>query len=239
MAAAPADAPLEFAGLLADDLMLLARLHAQEPGAELLAALRRQPLEQLFALRLDAAALAAPHRVLATYLDSLSEPVDVATCDDLAADFAALYLTGARRLSPSESYWLSDDHLERQQPMFAVRGWYQHYALQAGDWRRLPDDHIVLQLQFVAALLRDGRRAALRDAARFLDAHLLVWAPDFCAALAARAGSAFYAGLAPLTLACLDTLRELLQLATGVERTAPPGALRRPRPPAQGAGAQA
>ena len=44
-------------------------------------------------------------------LAALPSDPDTACMDGLAADFAAIYLTAAYGASPSESYWLSDDHL--------------------------------------------------------------------------------------------------------------------------------
>ena len=43
---------------------------------------------------------------------------DAATLDELAADFAAIYLNNAYGASPYESVWLHDEHLACQQPMF-------------------------------------------------------------------------------------------------------------------------
>jgi TorA maturation chaperone TorD len=209
---------------VADDLQLLALLHNAEPGPELLGALRRRPFAECFALRLSSPEARAALATIDAALAVMPDPVDAQTCDGLAVDFAAIYLTCARRMAPTESYWLTEDHIERQEPMFAVRRWYEHYALVARDWRQRPDDHLVLQLEFVAALLRDGRDFALRDAARFLDRHLLVWSRDFFAAVAARAETGFYAGLAQLTQAHLDATRDLLQVASGEVRAACPAA---------------
>ena len=77
--------------------------------------------------------------------------------DDLAADFAAIYLTGALGASPYESYWLSDDHLICQDAMFDMRTLYAEAGLKVPDWRMRPDDHLVFQLQFLARLLSRRR----------------------------------------------------------------------------------
>lgn len=216
--AAPAD--------VADDLVLLARLHDVEPEAEVLELLRQRPLAECFALPLSSAAAAAGLQMMDGFLADMPAPADASTCDDLAADFAAIYLSCARRVSPTESYWLTEDHLERQEPMFAVRRWYAHHGLMARDWRRRADDHLVLELEFVAALMRDGSLVALRDAARFMDRHLRAWAPEFFDAVAVRADTAFYAGLARLTGAYLEAARDLLQALTGEVRAAPPTMMR-------------
>ena len=43
----------------------------------------------------------------------------------------------------------------------------------AANWRKRSDDHLVLQLQFLAHLFGEGRGAP--TAARFMDEHLLRW----------------------------------------------------------------
>ena len=51
--------------------------------------------------------------------------------DDLAADYAAIYLTYALRASPCESVWLDEDHLVMQGPTFAVREFYKRHGYEA------------------------------------------------------------------------------------------------------------
>ena len=204
---------------VADDLVLLARLHDAEPELAVLELLRQRPIAECLALLLSSPAAVTGLQMIDAFLAAMPEPVDTRMRDELAADFAALYLTCSKRVSPTESFWLTEDHLERQEPMFEVRRWYAHHGLMAGDWRKRADDHLVLELEFVAALLRDGGAVALRDAARFMDQHLLAWAPEFFAAVAARADTGFYAGLAHLTGAHLEAARNLLQAVTGEART--------------------
>jgi TorA maturation chaperone TorD len=131
--------------------------------------------------------------------------------DELAADFAAIYLTGAYGASPSESFWLSDDHLVCQEAMFDLRALYAASGLAAPDWRMRPDDHLVFQLQFVARYLE----LALSDddwrsLASFLDFHLLRWLPNFSSRIAARCDTAFYGALVILTNSWCQQLRDLI-----------------------------
>jgi hypothetical protein len=92
----------------------------------------------------------------------------------------------------------------------------------APDWRTMPDDHIALQLAFIAHMLgaRDdegGFRASLADITRFMDEHLLLWLPAFAEQAARRCDTPFYAGLAMFTHAWTEAFRELLAKLTGVE----------------------
>jgi putative dimethyl sulfoxide reductase chaperone len=137
----------------------------------------------------------------------LPADIDAGPLDRLAADFADIYLNHRLRAAPSESVWLDEDSLMMQEPMFQVRAWYRRWGLAAEDWRRFPDDHLCLQLLFIAHLFTRGE---LKAAAQFMDEHLLRWLTDFAVRVANRCGTDFYAGLAVLTGAYLEELRDLL-----------------------------
>jgi TorA maturation chaperone TorD len=73
------------------------------------------------------------------------------------------------------------------------------------------EDHLVLELRFLAHLLDGAKQPIdLAEAARFMDEHLLLWIDGFAERVAARCTTRFYAGLAMLTAAYLDELRDLL-----------------------------
>lgn len=193
----------------------LIRFHDREADQALITDLWASGYADLLALAVEGpeaeAAVRGFHQVLAGF----PRPVPPALLDDLAADYADAYLNHGFRASPCESVWMTEDHLERQEPMFLVRDWYQHYGLNVPDWRLRPDDHLVHELQFVAHLLRLGSDGTLTDAAVFLDRHLLPWVPDFCARIATRARHPFQAAIALVTRAVLDALRADLACVTG------------------------
>ncbi len=209
-------------GAAAEDLRLLARLHDRELDRELYRALRAMPFRDRLALELRTpealAALAGLEEGLARLPAEPGEEV----LDLLAADFAGLYLTYAFRVGCSESVWLTEDGLERQEPMFEVREWYRHYGLRAENWRLRPDDHLVHQIRFLAFLLEHPAETAARDAARFADRHLRRWLGDFAEGAGRRCHSRFYADLARFTHAYVEELRDLLVAITGEPRWRPP-----------------
>jgi TorA maturation chaperone TorD len=150
---------------------------------------------------------------------SLPTTPDTAYLDDLAADFAAIYLTGALSASPYESYWLSDDHLICQDAMFDMRTLYAAAGLVVPDWRMRPDDHLVFQLQFLAHLLtKADKDDDWRSLATFLDYHLLRWLPDFASRVVSRCDTPFYAALALLTDVWCQQLRGLIVQHLGEAR---------------------
>lgn len=192
----------------AEDLRLLAFLHSVELDSESLAELRSHPLEENFGLHPnDPDSLAALEMMEKGWREM--DPDESKLLEDLAADFAAIYLTYRLRASPSESPWLDEDNLQRQEPMFEIRRLYQKHGYQATDWRERPDDHLVLQLQFAAFLLDDQSHQAevIRS---FLSEHLMQWLDPFCTRVAERCATPFYRGLALLTLARVNAIMSLI-----------------------------
>jgi len=193
----------------AEDLAALAWLHEAERDVETLNRLHAAGFPEGLSL----ADPAAPPRV------AMGEALQVigrvpghdrpSLEDDLAADYAGIYLTHALRASPCESVWLDDEKLMMQGPSFAVRDRYRAHGLMAANWRRMADDHVSNELAFLAYLLSRGEE---QEACRFIEEHLLQWLPAFAERVTARASTRFYAALAALTLHVIENLH--LQLKT-------------------------
>jgi putative dimethyl sulfoxide reductase chaperone len=207
-----------FREAVALDLNTLAALHHAELDDVLLGHLSMVGFPDGIGLRLlgdeGMRALALMREAMA----ELSAPLSDAVRNELAADYAAIYLTYAYHASPCESVWLDQENLAMQAPMFQVREFYKLFDLVAANWRTRPDDHLVLEIQFLAALFQDGHPQALSEAARFLDTHLMRWLPLFGQRVAARCATPFYAGVARLTAAYCDELRDVLVDLLGVPR---------------------
>lgn len=213
-----------FREALADDVDGLARLHDRELDPELATALKAAGYPDGLALlpvgeaglvacaNLRQAVAALPGAEMANAeaaVLSAREGADgQAAWDRLAADYAAIYLTGAAGASPYESVWVTEEHLACQQPMFELRERYAAAGLRVADWRQRYDDHLVLQLQYLAHLLR--RAEGWEAIAILLDEHLGYWFPDFARRVAQRAQTPFYAALAELTYVWLERLREVV-----------------------------
>lgn len=175
-----------------NDLRLLADLHATELTAERIDELR---------------AVAFP----GIPEEHISPPL----LDELACDFADIYLNGKFHCSPQESVWLDDEELICQQPMFEVREWYARHGLAVPNWRMMADDHLVNQLLFIAHLLeqaaeQDEPQALLAETARFMDEHLLRWLLPFADRVAQRCATRFYATLALETAEYGESIRNSL-----------------------------
>ncbi len=144
--------------------------------------------------------------------------------DSLVEDYNHLFVGPQQLLAPPwESVFFSDERLAFQKEMLDVRAWYARFGLQSDKIFREPDDHIGLELAFVAHLAEFGLGAveknsqgeleeyiaAQRD---FMREHLLRWAPGWTAQVEARARTEFYSGLARLTRGILAEIGDLLQV---------------------------
>jgi TorA maturation chaperone TorD len=206
----------EMVAALAEDAAMLAALHDRELTAETIAALREVGFPANLGLLPKGEQAQQAWRMMAAAMPCDADP---ATLDRLAVDYAAIYLTGAYGASPCESVWLDDDHLACQAPMFALRQLYAAAGLAAADWRKRPDDHLVLQLLYLAHALRRAEGPDdLRRLAAMLDEHLLRWLPDFAARVAERCELPFFAVLAGLTFLWCEQLRDLLAERLGEPR---------------------
>lgn len=207
------------AAVLAEDAATLALLQDQELSAPLLAELKAIGFPDSLGLLPVESPCQAGFGMMRLAVSSLPDLPGDAFLDNLAADFAAIYLTGAFGASPCESFWLSDDHLVCQEAMFDMRALYAAAGLVVPDWRKRPDDHLVFQLQFLAhrlaAVASDGD---WRSLAGFLDYHLLRWLPDFAVRAACRCDTPLYAALVILTDAWCQELRGLIAQHLGEAR---------------------
>jgi TorA maturation chaperone TorD len=223
MATASAIAPereREGWSVFGEDLALLARLHDREVDASLIESLRTAPVADWFALKISGETFERGADLLSQALLLAPLPMTGAALDEMAAEYAAIYLNHTYRISPCESFWTGDDGLERQDAMFSVRSCYARLGFRAPNWRMRPDDHIALELSFLAqAAPRLGEEEVLRIVAEFMRAHMLVWIPDFAGRVARRCLSPFYAGAALLTVAYLENLASALQGCFGFDMT--------------------
>lgn len=206
----------QFFAAVAEDLQALALLHHAEPTGDLIEDLKAVGFPDNLALKLSARDSTA---LLAGALAEMPSPLDAAMLDRLAVDYASIYLTYSLSASPCESVWLDEEHLACQNAMFSVREWYKRFDLSVENWRVRSDDHLVLQLLFIAHLLKKN---AAQDAAAFMDAHLLRWLTSFAQRVASRCDTQYFAGLAVLTGVYCEELRDLLAELLELPRKLPP-----------------
>ncbi len=143
---------------------------------------------------------------------------------DVRADYTRLFVGSMKLpLSPWESVYYSEERLLFQESTMDVRRWYRRFGLEPVNLRREPDDHIGLELAFVAHLaqraleaLAAGDELVLNDALdaqrNFCQRHLLRWAPLWCAQMVEYARTPYYRGLAQVLRGALEAQAQFLNV---------------------------
>lgn len=155
-------------------------------------------------------------RGLATLKQALAHAAE----DAVRAEFWQLFgTTGPAAAPPWESVYLDRDHVVFGAKTLQVRALFARYGLVCPDTDRTPDDHIGLQLEFLARLAAEaverlnagdapGAAAMTAGMRESLESHLLRWADPFVRRLEAASATGFYAGLGRLTLGVLTAESE-------------------------------
>ncbi len=142
----------------------------------------------------------------------------------LLRDQLQLFIGTDRVLAPLwESVYFSKQRLVFQEQTLQVREWYARFNLQLERLNREPDDHIGLELLFVAQLAtravqamdsnEQETAAELRHAEReFLAEHLLRWGPAWAKLVKKHAQTDFYRGIGHVVHGTLLALAELHQI---------------------------
>jgi putative dimethyl sulfoxide reductase chaperone len=107
---------------------------------------------------------------------------------------------------PWESYYRSREHLLFEEWTYQVRNFYHHNGLQYIKENNEPDDHLLLELEFIEILTDLSSSESnvenvielLSTAIDFLKNHLMVWIPYFCERVIEATNSPLYLGAAML-----------------------------------------
>lgn len=142
----------------------------------------------------------------------------------LQSDQLRLFIGLDRVVAPVwESVYFNENRLVFQKQTLQVREWYARFGLQLEKLNKEPDDHIGLEMIFLAHLASlslsaiekgnpkelDELLQAQRD---FLSEHLLRWGPAWAKLVQQHASTDFYRGIAHLTHGALLAAAETLQV---------------------------
>ena len=157
------------------------------------------------------------------------------TLTKLESDYLTLFIgTGRLKAPPWESVYLSQRKIVYQEHTLAVREAYARAGYRAKNMGREPDDHIALELDFMASLTDEAAKAfragklykakkALMAQKDFLSDHILKWAPKLADNIIESAATDYYRGIARLLLGLIQVdkgaLSELLdQIAARIKK---------------------
>ena len=189
----------------------LGRCFYEAPRAEWLAAFAGDRLFEAWPFPSADDRTAAGLALLAGFCQG-SDPAQLGA---LEWDFNRLFVgPGEMLAAPWESVYRSKTKLTFQEPTLQVRELYERFGVQAPAIHREPDDHLGLELAFVATLSHLAvSPAAAGDTAQlttcfeaqkdFLQDHLLAWAPSCLKLVEKHAETDYYRGAALVALGSL------------------------------------
>lgn len=209
---------------------LLARLLASEVDADLLSGL----VGMAFPEDAGNPAIDEGSRLMNGYLRQAASRQGDDVVTELAVDFCRLFVVRRRNEKdaayPFESVYTSTEHTTMAGARDDVRTIYRAAGFEKDENLHIGDDHIALELEYMAEVARQTAEAArgsealggqlaggrLALQAAFLDNHLLNWVPRFSDAMVRHAQTDFYRGLARFLNGYLEDDRALLgELAAG------------------------
>ncbi|QRV01711.1 molecular chaperone TorD family protein [Arcanobacterium phocisimile] len=133
----------------------------------------------------------------------------------IRTDQDTLYGISARaKVPPFESVHRGDDRLVFDKQTLEVRSEYSKLSLRAPNYNAEPDDHIGLELDFLAQcclITVDGEERAYELAVSFTNDHINQWAPHMLREAYSYAETAWLKGILALTLGAIETWSEKLQ----------------------------
>jgi len=225
----------EFAIILAGRTyiyQLLGHVFGQEPSLELLKGISNDLTEEVLELMLDEEGLAS-YTALAARLRTVISSEPEQFLDTIKSEYVYLML-GPEKLTapPWESVYVNKAPLLFQESTLKVRQAYLEYDLLPAAYPHEADDHLAIEINFMAHLGQLSRESfekndirqlqkILSDQKAFLEKHLLVWIGDFAEQIQSSKKRDFYPQMACLTRRILHadraTLDELLLVCNDVK----------------------
>lgn len=163
-------------------------------------------------------------KLLSNWCEANRPEISPDTFLNLQAEYTRLFVGTGRVLAPLwESVYFNEARMVFQEQTLQVRNWFRSYGLEVEKKGAEPDDHLGLELAFVAHLANlalqaidkddDVRLEELLAAQRqFMSEHLLRWGPTWCSLLGENAKTDFYRGLSHLTLGGLHAAANWLEI---------------------------
>lgn len=206
---------------------LLGKILYEEPDQAWLETLIREDVFAETPLGADQAETQRGLELLQCWANENRNGISETEMKALKQDHLNLFIGVDKVLAPLwESVYFSEKKLVFQEQTLQVREWYSRFQLQAERINREPDDHIGLELIFIAHLasralqaIEENDEAAFNELLQaqrdFLSEHLLCWGPSWAKLVKRHAQTDFYRGIGHLVHG------SLLALADGLEIVMP------------------
>jgi len=148
--------------------------------------------------------------LLASFIDALPA-MSAGEWEELRQEYLRLFVGPGKVLAPPwASVYLSKERIIFDENTLAVRKFYRDWNLETVNYKKEPDDHIGLELGFMAILsertlaaYEKGQeevfRPLLQGQGTFLQDYLLPWVAGFCQQILDHSNQPLYRGLALFT----------------------------------------
>lgn len=131
--------------------------------------------------------------------------------NELNRNFTSTFLLGGSSVPTSESVYRSQEHLLKQEPWEKVMEYYRKYQFGIPVSIKEPEDHVSIESLFMYFLANKCAEAIEQDnseqadelintQARFMHEHPLLWVPEFCDKVLAKAGNYLFLSAIALLL---------------------------------------
>ena len=144
---------------------------------------------------------------------------DTDTCRKrLAEDFYRLFAVTGLPLAPAQaSIYLAREETKRI-PVQNVSEFYRSYGWESASHRKLPEDHLGLELLFLTSMIDDYLqldddpcfREMKKEIHRYIEQQLLSWIPMWNTDVQEYAYTYCYKGVANLLYACIEDLYDIM-----------------------------
>ena len=160
--------------------------------------------------------------LLADVIDTLPQWTKV-DWEKLRQEYQRLFIgPGSLPVPPWESVYVSEERIILDEHTLAVREIYREWGLEVAHVNQEPDDHIGLELEFMAVLTKRGLHCShtenqhlltqiLETQHTFLTNHLFSWVDQFCSMLVRSSKHPLYRGIAMFMPEYLRVDAELIE----------------------------
>lgn len=125
---------------------------------------------------------------------------------------------GVPKAAPIESFYRSDKKMIFGETTFEMKNMLNEHGLESIEKDRQPEDHLGMQLLFVAMLTEklltleeEEHMDIIREQIPFIGMHLIAWIPDLCADAKEHGSVGFYGGLIELIWGVILWDKKLLE----------------------------
>ncbi len=212
--------------LIAEELTLglLGKLWFEFPEAEYISSLAGEGVFDEIPIGNEQPAVQEGLALLNAWAKEQKDGLSEEAFDSIRSDYTRLFIGPGKVLAPPwESFYFNETRSIFQEQTLEVRDWYHRFDLESVKIRKEPDDHLGLELAFLAHLAGQASYALeaqdqaefgrlLAAQRQFAEAHLFTWFNSWFKLVEKDARTDFFRGLALVTRGVLLEISTILEI---------------------------